>query len=209
MPSPDLHAEGVPGRLGVADRVGNPEVAAAFVEQVDGERVERRQPGDELRDLLEELVEIENGRHLTAELEQRQEQRGRLLDSGMRVGLGGRLRGRLVHGRVEGTSGLYLRASGYPVRRRVRPGVPAFSHGCPVPSHAPRVHSDRRPAGRGVGLRRQPRTRRPQRVPHAGAGPPRGSSRPRARKPRGSASTSSSAAAMPWTPRSPSASRSR
>ena len=49
------------------------ELAALLVEQVDGERVERNQPADELGNPLQQLVEVDDGRDLAAEVEQRQQ----------------------------------------------------------------------------------------------------------------------------------------
>ena len=58
----------------VADRVGDRQLLAARIEQVDGERLELREPRDELRDLVQQLVEIEDRRDLASELEQRDDE---------------------------------------------------------------------------------------------------------------------------------------
>jgi hypothetical protein len=57
--------------FGIADHVGRAQLAAALVEQIDGERLERDQPRDEPRDLLEEVVEVEYAGNLTTEVEER------------------------------------------------------------------------------------------------------------------------------------------
>ena len=57
----------------IADRVGDRQFAAALVEQIDRERVELDEPGDELGNLREQFVEIEHGRDLAAQVEQRRE----------------------------------------------------------------------------------------------------------------------------------------
>jgi hypothetical protein len=57
--------------IGVADRVGDFQFATTFVEQVDGKRFERDQPRDQPRNLLQELVELENRRDLSSQVEKR------------------------------------------------------------------------------------------------------------------------------------------
>jgi len=59
--------------LRVADRVRNPQFLTAFVEQIDGKRAELGQTCDELRDLDQQLFEIEDRRDLAAQLEERGE----------------------------------------------------------------------------------------------------------------------------------------
>ncbi len=59
------------GARRVADRVRRTQLAAPLVEQVHGERLERDQPADQSRDLLQQLVEIEDAGDLAAEVEQR------------------------------------------------------------------------------------------------------------------------------------------
>ena len=54
----------------VAHRVPDAELAALFVEQVHGERVELDQPADQLRNTLQQLVEVDDGRDLAAQVEQ-------------------------------------------------------------------------------------------------------------------------------------------
>ena len=66
-PCPTFTAACAPRRRRIADRVGNRELAALLIEQIDGEGVELREPGDELRNLVEQLVEIEDRRDLAAE----------------------------------------------------------------------------------------------------------------------------------------------
>ena len=118
MPSPDLHAERAAHVLRVADRVGDAQVAAPLVEQVDRERVERRQPRDELRDLLEQLVEVEDGRDFPTELEERQQQGGRFLGRRGLAGRSGGSEGEKVRSLGSGgCPGLYLRAFDGPCGR--------------------------------------------------------------------------------------------
>ena len=74
MPWPTLRRKRCLHFVRVADGVGDAQLLQLLVEQIDGERLERRQPRDELRDLLEQLVEVEDGRDLAAQLEQRDEQ---------------------------------------------------------------------------------------------------------------------------------------
>jgi len=70
----DLEAEPLE-RLGrVADGVRDGEVAALLVDEVDRERLVVGQPADELWDALEQLVEVEDGGDLPAEVEQRREE---------------------------------------------------------------------------------------------------------------------------------------
>ena len=55
----------------IADRVGDRQLLAVRIEQVDGKRLELRQPRDELRDLVQQLVEVEHRRDFAAKREQR------------------------------------------------------------------------------------------------------------------------------------------
>ena len=70
----DLDAQRPPHLLRIADGVRQPEVFTFFVEQINGEGLERRQARDELRDLLEQLVQVEDGRDLAAKLEESQQE---------------------------------------------------------------------------------------------------------------------------------------
>ena len=63
----------MPGLVRIADGVANAQVVALFVEQVHGERVELNQPADELGNLLQQLVDVDDGRDLPAQIEQRQQ----------------------------------------------------------------------------------------------------------------------------------------
>ena len=67
---PHFHAKRAPELFGIADRVGDRELAAPRIEQVDRERLKLRDPRDELRDLLQQLRQIEHGRDLASQLEQ-------------------------------------------------------------------------------------------------------------------------------------------
>ena len=58
-------------RLGIANRVGQAQISTALVPKVDGKCFERNEPADQPRNLSKELIEVENGRHLAAEIEQR------------------------------------------------------------------------------------------------------------------------------------------
>ena len=80
-PLAELQAERL-DTVRIPDRVRHLQLAAALVEEVDGERLERNQPGDEDGDLREEGVEIEDGRDLPAQIEQRLD--NLVLDGGRR-----------------------------------------------------------------------------------------------------------------------------
>jgi hypothetical protein len=67
----------------IPDRVGDLQVCPTLVEQVHGERVEAREPRDELGNLLEQLVEVEDGSDLAAQLEQGHEQLCGLVHTGL------------------------------------------------------------------------------------------------------------------------------
>ena len=58
----------------IADRVGDAQFASALVEQIDGERFERDQPPDQPRDLVQQVVEVEHGGDLTAQIEERRDE---------------------------------------------------------------------------------------------------------------------------------------
>ncbi len=70
QPLPELQPKRF-GAVGIADGVGDLQLAAALVEEVDGERFERDQAADEDRNLREEVVEIENRGDLASEIEKR------------------------------------------------------------------------------------------------------------------------------------------
>ena len=61
-------------RIRIADRIRRAQFAAALVEQVDGERFERDQPADEARDLVQQVIQVENTRDLPSEVEQSREE---------------------------------------------------------------------------------------------------------------------------------------
>jgi hypothetical protein len=54
----------------VPNRVGNRQLPGLAVDQVDRERLEFRDPSDDVRDLLEQRIEIEHGRHFAAKREE-------------------------------------------------------------------------------------------------------------------------------------------
>ena len=56
--------------LGIADCIGDSQLVALLVEQPHGKGLERRQSRNQLRDLLEKLVEIEDRRDFASQLEQ-------------------------------------------------------------------------------------------------------------------------------------------
>ena len=55
--------------LGIANRVRDAELLPFVLEEVDRKRREAGQARDELRNLGEQLIEVEDGRYLTSELE--------------------------------------------------------------------------------------------------------------------------------------------
>ena len=57
--------------VGIADGIGGLQLAAPLVEQIDGERFERDETADEQRNLREQIVEVENGCDLAAQIEER------------------------------------------------------------------------------------------------------------------------------------------
>jgi hypothetical protein len=57
----------------ITDAIAHPHLAALFVQQVDGERVEGNQARDQVWNLLEQFVQIDHGRHLASQVEQRQQ----------------------------------------------------------------------------------------------------------------------------------------
>ena len=81
---PHLHPQRARDVVGIADRVRDRQLLAPRIEQVHGERLELRQAGDELRDLVQQLVQVEDRRDLAAKRKQRRQR----LDGGhARVGL--------------------------------------------------------------------------------------------------------------------------
>ena len=95
----DAQAEVLLDVLGVADGVGDVQVLVFLVQQPDRERLERREPRDELRHLLEQLVQIQDRRDLAAQLEQGDEELCGFAD---RRGRRRRSVGRLGHQTVRG-----------------------------------------------------------------------------------------------------------
>ncbi len=75
-PLADLEAEVFHDLGRVSDRVRDAQISAPFVEQIHREHAEAGEPRDELRDLFEELVDIEDGGDLAAKLEERRQQLG-------------------------------------------------------------------------------------------------------------------------------------
>ena len=67
----DLDAQRPDDVVRIADRVGDRQLLAARIEQVDGKRLKLGDARDELRDLVEQLVEVEHGRDLASQLEER------------------------------------------------------------------------------------------------------------------------------------------
>ncbi len=75
-PFTDSQGELAGGVLWISDGIRDPQLAAPFVEQVDGKHAEGGDPRDELRDLLEQLVDFEDGRDLSPKIEKRGQQLG-------------------------------------------------------------------------------------------------------------------------------------
>ena len=71
----DLEAKRAHHIVRIADGIGDAS-SCLVVEQVDRERAEARESRNELRNLREQIVEVEHRRDLTSELEQRREQLG-------------------------------------------------------------------------------------------------------------------------------------
>ena len=72
----DCQTEGPLDLLGIAHRVRDAQVLAFFIEQPHRKGLERGQARDQLRNLLQQLVEVEDRSDLAAELEQGDEQLG-------------------------------------------------------------------------------------------------------------------------------------
>jgi hypothetical protein len=66
----DLQAQRASRLLGIPDRVRNAQLAPAFVQQVDGECLEIDEPLDQPRHFPQQLIQIENGGDLAAEVEE-------------------------------------------------------------------------------------------------------------------------------------------
>ena len=77
--------------VGIADGVRDPQLLPLLVEQVHRERAEPGQPGDELRNLRQQLFEVEHRRDFAPELEQRRQQLGvgRDASPALQAGVGG------------------------------------------------------------------------------------------------------------------------
>ena len=82
-----LHAERARDVRGVSYRVGDGELAAVRIEQIDGEGLKLGEPGDELWNLVQQLVEVQHRRDLAPEREQGGQ---RLAEARRRPGDGGR-----------------------------------------------------------------------------------------------------------------------
>ena len=72
----DLEAKRLGDVLRITDGVRDVQLLPRLVEQIHRERAEPREPRDELRDLFEEIREVEHRRDLAPELEQRRQQFG-------------------------------------------------------------------------------------------------------------------------------------
>ena len=70
---PDLHAQRARDVVRVADRIRDRQLVALGVEQIHRERLKLGQPGDELRDLLQQIVEVEHRRDFAPEREERRQ----------------------------------------------------------------------------------------------------------------------------------------
>ena len=71
---PHLDAERPDDFVRIADRIRDRQLLAARIEQVHRKRLELGDSRDELRDLVEQLVEVEHGRDLATQLEERNHQ---------------------------------------------------------------------------------------------------------------------------------------
>ena len=70
-PSPIFNLQR-PGELvGIADRIGDRKLLALGIQEVDGEGLKRGQARNELRNLVQQLVDVEDGRDLASKLEER------------------------------------------------------------------------------------------------------------------------------------------
>ncbi len=88
QPVPDLQPQPPHDIVRIADGVGDRQLLAARIEQVDGERLELGDARDELRNLVQQLVEIEDGGDLAPQLEERDDELADVRRSG-RSGGGG------------------------------------------------------------------------------------------------------------------------
>ena len=70
-PLAELQPHGLGRFLGIALGIGDVQLLGGLVEQVDREDAERRQPPDQLRDLRQQLLEVEDAADLAAEIGQR------------------------------------------------------------------------------------------------------------------------------------------
>ena len=71
---PDLQREMLDDLFRVADRIGDAQLFPLLVQQVDGEDREVGEPRNQVRDLLEKIVEIEDRADLTGQLGENREQ---------------------------------------------------------------------------------------------------------------------------------------
>ena len=70
MPWPTLRRKFEHQLERIAFGVGDSQILPPLVEQIDGEHRERREPGNQPRNAAQQLIDIEHGRYLAAELEQ-------------------------------------------------------------------------------------------------------------------------------------------
>ena len=73
-PLPEAQANRARHFLRIADRVGDAQLLALVLEEIDRERGEAGQARDQLRNLGEQLIEVEDGRDFASELEQGRQQ---------------------------------------------------------------------------------------------------------------------------------------
>ena len=69
----DRHPERARRLLRIADGIRDRELVLLRIQQIDGERLELGEPGDELRDLLQQLLEVKDRRDLASEREERRQ----------------------------------------------------------------------------------------------------------------------------------------
>ena len=74
QPLAHFDAERPDDLVGVADGVGDRQLLGARIQQVDRERLELGDARDQLRDLVQQLVEVQDGRDLATQLEERDDE---------------------------------------------------------------------------------------------------------------------------------------
>ena len=73
QPLAETHAHGRPV-YGIPDRIRGSQLGTLLVEEINRKRLEVDEAADQLRNLLEQVVEVENRRDLAAKVEERRDQ---------------------------------------------------------------------------------------------------------------------------------------